>query len=583
MADADGAGGPLFLGLDLSTQQLKGMLVDEQRRAVCEVCIVFDERLPEYSTASGRHVRGDVVTAPVLMWVEAIDLLMAELAATGLAARIRGVSGAAQQHGSVYWRQRGVETVRQLASSLPLKEQLQEAFALPDSPTWEDLSTSQQCRDLERTAGGAAALARISGSVALERFTGAQIAKIKQTQPAVWEDTARISLVSSFVASVLVGDIAPVDCGDASGTNIYDIQDRAWSRRMCDSIDPRLVGMLGERVVTADTVVGALSPYFVRRYGLARCPVVAFTGDNPSTYVGFESMFTSVDRSAAVLSLGTSDTVLFPLDDYPYAANASPLAMQHLDGHVLQHPTAARRYIAMLCYKNGSLAREWVRDHCLGGSGSCTWADFGESAGPGPMAPAAFGFYYLSAEILPRAKGLHRFVRCSDGDIVCPSGSRYRQLGSFDGTGLGSDARAIIESQVMSMRVDHSRKTAAALDSVAVTGGASSNRVLLQTIADVLGVSVFAAGEQHPGGFELKTPAMPAYGGAIRAQQQVKEHPIGTECEPDRSSAKYTLQRICSPSEHMHDVYTQALADFEFLRSHVSAQHGGCADPAGTF
>ncbi|KAJ2803484.1 hypothetical protein H4R20_002877, partial [Coemansia guatemalensis] len=311
--------GPLFLGLDLSTQQLKGLLVDEQSRVVHEISIVLNERFPEYKTSSGRYVDGDVVTAPVLMWVEAIDLLMSELAASGLAHRVRGIGGAAQQHGSVYWRKEGVEIIQNLDSKTPLKTQLQnvEAFALLNSPIWEDSSTSKQCRELEALAGGAPELARITGSVAFERFTGTQIAKIKENHPDVWAQTARVSLVSSFVASVLAGNVVPVDCSDASGTNIYDVQARAWSRKLCDAIDPRLIGMLGQKVAMADAAVGALSPYFVLRYGLSQCPILAFAGDNPAAFAGFGSLFTADDHSVAVMSLGTSDTVLFPLDTYP--------------------------------------------------------------------------------------------------------------------------------------------------------------------------------------------------------------------------------------------------------------------------
>ncbi|KAJ2768210.1 hypothetical protein IWQ57_003632 [Coemansia nantahalensis] len=571
MASADG---PLFLGLDLSTQQLKGVVVDGRRCVVDEVSMALDERFPAYGTASGRHVRGDVATAPVLMWVEAIDALMAELAARGLAGRIHGIGGAAQQHGSVYWRACGVEAVGRLDPGQPLKAQLLDAFAVADSPTWEDSSTGPQCRELEQAAGGAAVLARISGSVAFERFTGAQIAKVKQTRPAAWKDTARISLVSSFAASLLVGDVAPVDCGDASGTNIYDVQRQAWSQGLCDAIDPRLVDMLGARVVPADAVVGTLSPYFVRRYGFAPCLVTAFTGDNPSAFAGFESLFAATGHPAAIVSLGTSDTLLFPLDTYPYATDAAlSSAMHYRDGHVLQHPTAPGRFIAMLCYKNGSLAREWVRGHCLPAGPAATWADFDKAAGAEPMAPAAFGFYYLSTEILPRASGVHRFVRCTDGPVVCPGGGRYRSVDSFDGTGAGSDARAIIESQALSMRLDFARKSPAMPASVAVTGGAASNPVLVQTLADVLGVSVYAAGVQSPGGFVRKTPAMPAYGGAVRAQQQ--QRPAGAGGEPELGSGRYELRRICSPCERRHAVYTRALADFEFLRSHVSAQQSG--------
>ncbi|KAJ2333127.1 hypothetical protein GGI00_002476, partial [Coemansia sp. RSA 2681] len=535
--------GALYLGLDLSTQQLKGIVVDSASQIVLETNIVFDESFPEYRTTNGRHVQGNIVTAPVFMWVEAIDMLLSRIQSAGLASRICGISGAAQQHGSVYWSQQGVEALGKLEAQRSLREQLEQVGALVilNSPVWEDSSTRMQCQRLEEIAGGSVELARISGSVAFERFTGAQIMKIKEQYADSWSRVARISLVSSFAASLLSGNIVPIDVSDASGTNLYDIEAKKWSRALCDAIDPALMEMLGADVAMADRVIGALSPYFAIKYGMNQCPVVSFTGDNPSAFGGFESMLDGKDQLAAVVSLGTSDTMLSPLTLYPYSESAPAIATEHIDGHILQHPTVSNRYVAMLCYKNGSLAREWVRDRCLSADASGSWAEFNKAATIGPLAPAAFGFYYISTEILPKnALGIHRFERvpCA-GDIVCPSGTHYKRVQGFSATN-GGDPRAILESQVMAMRLDYSRKSGSPLSAVICTGGASANPVLRQVVANVLGVPVFAAGLQKHGVFEVGTLAMPAYGAAIRALRSLVPEP------PTRLDG-YVLQQVNRP------------------------------------
>jgi hypothetical protein len=60
-----------------------------------------------------------------------------------------------------------------------LREQLiPVAFSIDRCPIWQDSSTTEECKMLEAAAGGAQALANLTGSRAYERFTGNQIAKV---------------------------------------------------------------------------------------------------------------------------------------------------------------------------------------------------------------------------------------------------------------------------------------------------------------------------------------------------------------------------------------------------------------------
>ena len=91
-----------------------------------------------------------------------------------------------------------------------------------------DSSTTKQCHLMEQAVGGAQKLADITGSRAYERFTGNQIAKIYQKRQASYETCEHISLVSSFLATLCIGDYAPIDYSDGSGMNLMNIYTKAW-------------------------------------------------------------------------------------------------------------------------------------------------------------------------------------------------------------------------------------------------------------------------------------------------------------------------------------------------------------------
>ena len=90
---------PLFLGLDLSTQQLKAILLSQDSTIVHETSVHFDRDLPHYGTVNGA-IRGPgsgEVTSPVEMWLEAIDLLFQRLKTDKVDfGAISAISGAGQ-------------------------------------------------------------------------------------------------------------------------------------------------------------------------------------------------------------------------------------------------------------------------------------------------------------------------------------------------------------------------------------------------------------------------------------------------------------------------------------------------------
>ncbi|XP_051624259.1 xylulose kinase isoform X2 [Manacus candei] len=432
---------PCYLGWDFSTQQLKVIAIDEQLRVIYEDNVHFDKDLPEFKTQGGVYIHSDrlTVTSPVLMWVKALDMILEKMKSSGFNfSQVRALSGAGQQHGSVYWKKGSLQILKNASSELPLHQSLKGCFSVSNSPIWMDSSTASQCSALEEAVGGAQHLASITGSRAYER----------------------ISLVSSFAASLFLGTYAPIDYSDGSGMNLLQIWEKVWSKSCLDACAPGLEERLG-CPVPSHSVLGTISPYYSQRYGFSPdCKIVAFTGDNPASLAGMR-----LQEGDIAISLGTSDTLFLWIQE-PTPA---------LEGHILCNPVDSQTYMALLCFKNGSLMRERIRDDCASGS----WNEFSKALSSTVAGNNGnLGFYFDVMEITPEAVGIHRFNR--DNQKV-------------SGFPKEVEIRALIEGQFMAKRI-HAEKLGYKVlprTRILATGGASHNKTILQVLSDVFNAPVY--------------------------------------------------------------------------------------------
>jgi xylulokinase len=448
----------LFLGLDSSTQSLSAVVIDlDSHRVIYEKSLNFDRALPQFKTQNGVLPHPDplVKHSSPLLWAAALDGLFAIMQKDGVPlGEILAVSGSGQQHGSVYLNERAAARLGKLNPAKSLEENLRGVFSRVTSPIWMDSSTTKQCAEIRAKLGGIKATARATGSDTFERFTGPQIRKFWQTEPKAYEQTAHIALVSSFLASLLAGEIAPIDYGDGAGMNLMDIRKKVWHAEALQVTAPHLAGKL-PALAPAGEVIGPVSGYFVKKYGLnAAALATTWTGDNPASVLGLGL----VKPGMVAISLGTSDTF--------FGTMRKCQTDDHGEGHVFGSP--AGDYMTLICFKNGSLAREQVREMY----GVADWQAFGELvATTKPKKNGGILLPWFEAEIVPRVNrpGLHRF--------------------DLEETDAAANCRAIFESQMLSMR-RHSQWMKVTPDCIYATGGASNDLALLQVMANVMNCPV---------------------------------------------------------------------------------------------
>src|SRR2546425_5184028 len=172
---------PLYLGLDCSTQSLTAILLEldgDRRGVVLESALASDGALPQCGPRHGVLPRAapGIAVSPPLMWADALDVIMARVAKSGVdVSGLAAISGSAQQHGSVYLNANASSAMASLNPAGHVGEQLADTLSRPVAPIWMDSSTSEECAEIAAGVGGSAALAQVTGSRAFERFTGPQI------------------------------------------------------------------------------------------------------------------------------------------------------------------------------------------------------------------------------------------------------------------------------------------------------------------------------------------------------------------------------------------------------------------------
>jgi xylulokinase len=448
----------LFLGLDSSTQSLSAVVIDiATQKVVYEKSLNFDRALPHFKTRNGvLPSRNPLLKhSSPLMWAEALDSMFAQMKRDGVAlGKILAVSGSGQQHGSVYFNERIDAVLENLDAKKTLVENLKGVFSRKTSPIWMDSSTASECTEIRKKLGGIKYTASRTGSDTFERFTGPQIRKFFKTEPDAYGNTSSIALISSFMASLIAGKIAPIDFGDGAGMNLMDIRNKVWSMEALKATAPNLKLKLPP-LATAGHVIGKVSSYFVNKYGLnPETLATVWTGDNPASVIGLG--LTKPGQIA--ISLGTSDTFFGTMEKCQTDENG--------EGHVFGSPTGG--YMTLICFKNGSLAREKIRELY----GVKTWDDFGKLvAQTKPGNDGGILLPWFEAEIVPRVNkpGIHRF-----------------DLGAKN---TAANCRAIFEAQMMSMRL-HSQWMNVSPEKIFATGGASGDAALLQIMADVMNCRV---------------------------------------------------------------------------------------------
>lgn len=451
------------LGIELSTQSAKAVVLNTDDGSILRTAVIeFDKAFPQYGTVNGVLPNEASVrrTSPAML-IEALDAVFAAL--KGYLNDVAAVKMDGMQHCTVYAGSTFLSKLTSLPSADPLVTHIAPALTRTESPIWEDRSTAREASALADALAAYGGIEAVTANAAELRFPAAQIMKWAKEHRAEYDATAHIMLLSAFATSILAGKIVPVDTGDGWGTNLNtaDIDRPAWDERAVKAVESYaavsgLFPKLGA-ITHYDDVVGTISPYFTKKYGIpASAAVLAGTGDNPATLLGA--------GGSMVISLGSSYTVNGAMAPVRIPKERAYNVFGFTKGSAM----------ALTCFTNGGkLHEEFVKRYVSKGAAPSAddWGRYASFAGAAMLhADEPLMLPYLFDESVPVHKA--GIVR-----------------GGFTDADAAVNIRALHVSQVLSLAV-HSEQLSRA-SSLAVVGGGAKNAFLRQCLSDVFGAETY--------------------------------------------------------------------------------------------
>lgn len=308
-----------LLGIDVGTGGTRAIVVDTTGRIVGSAT---HEHVPFASPQTGWAEQD-----PADWWQAACRAIPAALRDAQVGAdAITAVGFSGQMHGSVLLDD-------------------EDAIVRP-ALIWCDQRTDEQCKAITEQIGPAR-LIELTSNPALTGFTLPKLLWVREHEPELWRRVRSVMLPKDYVRFRLTGDRA-TDVADASGTLLFDVGGRQWSRDMLDEME--LSAAILPRAYESPEVTGSVTTAGAEATGLrVGTPVVAGGGDQAAGAVGM-----GIVRAGAVsATIGTSGVV--------FAATDRPALDPQGRVHTFCHAVPGRWHI-MGVTQGAGLSLRWFRD-----------------------------------------------------------------------------------------------------------------------------------------------------------------------------------------------------------------------------
>ncbi len=309
-----------LLGIDLGTSGTKTVLFDEKGKKIASKTVEYDLIQPQNGWAEQNP--NDWWEAAVTT-IKAVTQNVDKKDIVGL-----GISG--QMHGLVMVDEKG-KVIR-------------------NAILWCDGRTTKECAEITEKVGKER-LIEISANPALTGFTAGKILWVRKNEPENYAKCHKILLPKDYIRFKLTG-LFGQDASDASGTNLYDVKNRCWSKEILEKLEIE-ENLLPECKESVD-IAGNITEKASEITGLSTITIVCFgAGDNASAAIGTGV----VSTGKAFTTIGTSG-VIFAHSEQPQI---------DIKGRVHTFCSAVpNKYTIMSCTLAAGMSLKWFRDNFCG-------------------------------------------------------------------------------------------------------------------------------------------------------------------------------------------------------------------------
>ncbi|MFU8898143.1 MAG: xylulokinase [Roseinatronobacter sp.] len=279
----------MYLGLDLGTSGLKGLVIDDAGAVVAEASSPLTVARPHPGWSEQDPAD----------WISAAEAVLGALTAQIDMAGIKGIGLSGQMHGA---------TVLDASDTV-----------LRPCILWNDTRSQAQAARLDADPRFRA----ISGNIVFPGFTAPKLVWMAQEEPALFARVAKVLLPKDYLRLWLTGAHV-AEMSDAAGTSWLDVGARDWSDDLLAA-----TGLTRDQMpalVEGSSPSGGLRAALASEFGLTSgIPVAGGAGDNAATAIGL-----GVARGGqGFVSLGTSGVLFAATDRYAPAPETAVHSFCH--------------------------------------------------------------------------------------------------------------------------------------------------------------------------------------------------------------------------------------------------------------